>query len=306
MIPNPIAVHRRTCWLGISLAALSLLPPILAADSPLKIVDSRVLESEYGPVLTEVAVQPGEGFVSLFSVEGFQMTTDRTVWLDVALSLRNEKDEVVWDCASLDLSKNYNPFHAARIPMTVWFTCPGEAVAGKYTLKVTAVDKIGEGTASFDVALTITGPRLSVINPYFSADREGETESPSRFAQRQTAYLFVTVTGFERRPIEAPDPDPASPPDPPKEGEGELPVEPDVAMDLTLEFELLDADGKSIYLFPEPVVMNEPIAADARSVASHCFLSCTTSGRFAFRIKLRDGLSKATAVKVIPFEVVPP
>lgn len=260
-------------------AALALLTAMSFGQSAkLELSNIRGVYGQWGPPRKDLKVLPGELLYIAFDIGG--LSTEKTGYLRFSsvMEVQDAKDKKPLYQKELGEVKFFNVLagkkaqHIVEVPTTL-ATPPG-----KYLLKVTVTDLVGERESSFTQQFEVMPLDFGFVRFQFTYDFAAQIRMPNVGTLGQVLYVNAGMVGFK------------------------YDAKNDSKATITVEMTVLDEQGKPTASLPPAEFKDIP--ADTQYWHVGFDLPINRTGRFKIVLKATDHVSKKTATLSIPFQAV--
>jgi hypothetical protein len=263
-------------WTTLALAAA--LTVTTGQSGKLELVNVRPTYGSLGPARPDNKVLPLDVYWLAFDMVGLKPDANGDLVYGLALEVSDSKGKVVFKQEDDDknVKKVPNPFGAGRLPVTSILEIGRDLPTGKYTVKITASDKVAKSSDSTTQTFEVQPAAFGLVRVDASYDVNGQVPAPLVGSPGQTVFLNALVVGFDRDAKKNPN--------------------------LTLSLRVLEG-GKPLSTKPLSFDV-DALDERVKELPAQFRLDYTRAGTFTIEVTAEDKVSKKKAVVTMPLTVI--
>ena len=262
-------------WLLTMAACLACAGP---ACAELEITQVRACYGPRGPERKSLEAVPGDQVFFSFRMQG--LATDADGKVDMAMHMEIRDPAGITQSQKIP-SRDVLSLGGGTLTAVTNLNLGPQAIPGEYSIKVTIVDNLAKGTASFERTVTCKKLEFAIAQLGFFLDKEGKLPGSSTGIVGQALHMRLLAVGFDR-------------------------TQPKLKIIMLVQ----TLDKKGTELMPQPLRV-EAATEDANAIATipgvgfNAFLTPNRPGEFSLRITLIDDVSQRKTELTVPFTILP-
>lgn len=174
-------------------AAMSFTP----AQGGLSLTNERVtFGGQFGPTRPDTPYLPGDVFFMVFDIEGLKQDPIGRVEYTIGMVVTDDKGKVVFEDKPTEQAVIV-PLGANKWPARAFFGI-GLDLRGKFSCKVSVVDKATGSSKSIERRFEVSAPAFGIVGFNTSFDLEGNYPAPIGGYAGQAIFMHFVTVGFAR------------------------------------------------------------------------------------------------------------
>jgi hypothetical protein len=264
-------------WTTLALAAALSVSPGQAGK--LELTNVRPTYGLLGPTRPDTKVLAPEVLYLSFDIAGLKADPNGDLLYGLGLEVfAAGKDKPIYKQEDdKDAPKKVpNPFGGGRLAATSFLEIGRDLPAGKYTVKITAFDRVAATNVTTTQTFEVVPPALGLTRVDPSHDPGGQLPAPLVGVPGETVFLNGLVVGFDRDSKKNPN--------------------------VTVTMKLLEG-GKAVPAKPTSFDIDK-LNEGMKEVPIQFRLDFTRAGEFTVEVTVEDKVSKKKAVVTLPLTIV--
>jgi hypothetical protein len=261
-------------WCSITLLAAVALAP-LQADR-LAVTNVHATYGVLGPPRPDTKLLPGDELDLSFDIQGAKPNPAGKVLYSVGMDVTDQKGKVQFKQLPNNLEAEAPP-RGRGLPACATLQIGLDQESGKYTIKVSVVDRVAGVTGEFSKTCEVLPRAFGLVRVRMTSDSEGR-QPLGALRQGQTAWINFAAVGF---------------------GHNTSGGQPHVSVVMRI----LDAAGRPILGKPSKGEIMKDVPANARALPMQFALAVNRTGKFTVELTATDQIGKQTYNVSFPLTV---
>lgn len=259
---------------AVLLAALSLTP---SQPGVLSVTNVRGTFGPMGTARPDNKYLPGDELFLAFDIEGVRPDASGNVRIAMGMEMIGANGQRLFTQAPRDRDAS-NSLGGTSMPMFAKLDIGTDQPAGKYTLKLTVVDKGSGASKTADYSFEVLQKAFAIVRVKTSFDPDGDTPAP-HVGVGQALFVHFSAVNFSR------DPGTKQP-------------------NLKAVLRILDDAGNATLATPTSGTVDSGIQEQTPGIPMKFLVNLNRSGKFVIELTVTDQLTRKTAKMQLPLDVL--
>jgi hypothetical protein len=259
-------------WTTLVLAAALASMP--GQTDQLSFLNVRSVTGYFGPERQTNKILPGDVFLLVFDIAGFQINKDGKILYRMAMEVTDSRGRTQFKHEPED-REAYNSLGGNRVPASALIEVRLDQPPGEYTLTLTVTDRTSKASQKLTRKFEVLPKGFGLVQLLTTIDPQMSRAVPPTGVVGEFRFVDCSIVGFERDSVKK-------------------------QPDLVVEFRILDESGKPVSK-PTVVQINQDVPENEGLLRLTPFpIALNRPGKFTIELQATDRLSKKTAKLSLP------